>query len=143
MWQELTPERLLSRLSEAEHRALDTAAVSFGQPDVLAAIATEIADEWRGALARHTLLDTRPLAVPSEVMLHILADYRYRAFTRLPNMTRLLDDARREEWRRANTIRDGLGKITIAAPVAPYAPTSTTSTIPSPAFNEPTLILDD
>jgi hypothetical protein len=144
MWTELTPDRLLSRLSEAEHRALDSAAAAFDQESPLADIAAEVAAEWRGALARVSLLDTRPLAVPSEVMIHILADFRYRAFTRLPGMSRLLDDLRREEWRRANTVRDALSKIEIAPPAAPYAPDpETAGGRASPSFGTPANLLDD
>lgn len=144
MWHLLTPERLLSRLSEPERDALDRAAAGFDQASPLADIAAEVAAEWRGALARVIPLDTRPLAVPSEVMIHILADYRYRAFTRLPGMSRLLGSLRIDEWRRANTVRDALAKIEIAPPLPPHAPDpDAPGGFPYPSFTAPLHTLDD
>jgi hypothetical protein len=142
MWTELTPASLRSRLADAEQRALDTAATSVDVDSALTEVAAMIAAEWRGALARVVALDTRPLAVPPEIMVHILADFRYRAFTRLPGMSRLMDDLRREEWRRANQIRDNLGKIQIADPEDPYAPEAGSGGIPLPAFDTPDHTLD-
>lgn len=142
MWTELTADSLRSRLAEAEQRALDTTAISYDVESALAKVAALVAAEWRGALARVVPLDTRPLAVPSEVLIHILADFRYRAFTRLPGMSRLLDDLRREEWRRANTIRDNLAKVQIEAPVDPYAPAAGSGGFPVPAFDTPVHTLD-
>ena len=143
MWFELTPDTLLTRISAPEKRALENAAVDFSQTDVLGSIAAEIAAEWRGALARHISLDTRRLALPDEVRLHILADFRWRAWTRLPGMRTFLDEARRAEWDRANQIRDnGLGKITFEPAVAPNAPDDPGEAQPVPAFETPENILD-
>lgn len=116
MWIELTAGQLVSRVTAPEREALQTAATSFDQEDVLADIARDIAAEWRGGLARVVSLSKRPLAVPTEIMVHILADFRYRAFTRLPGMRGLLDELRVSEWERANKVRDNLGKIQIEPP---------------------------
>ncbi len=126
MWIELTPETLARRLTDAETNALKNAGTSSA--DVLAEIAADVASEWRGAVARHCVLDTRPDAVPSELLSHILAVYRYRAFTRLPGMKGLLDPLRVAEWERANHIFDNLKSIYIAPPEAPNAPEANTPT---------------
>lgn len=118
MWNELTPDLLLSRITEPEQNALDTAAVAFSQENVLGDVARDVAAEWRGGLARVVTLSKRPLALPSEVMMHVLADYRYRAYTRLPGMEAFLDDRRVAEWTRANHVRDNLGKVQIDPPAA-------------------------
>jgi hypothetical protein len=137
MWQPLTAESLLSRLSGQETSRLRTAALGTGQTDALTEIATLVAAEWRGGLRRVTSVDTRAGYVPDELMMHLLADFRYRAFTRLPGMAELLDDRRMEEWRRANTVRDNLVKVSIAAPEAAYTETSSTSGKPGPSIAYP------
>lgn len=116
MWQILTADTLLSRLSAPEHDALANAAAGWGQEAPLAAIAHEVAEDWRGGLRRVTTLDKRTDAVPSEILIHVLADFRYRAFTRLPGMRGLLDERRVAEWERAMDVRDALAKVSYAPP---------------------------
>lgn len=140
MWKELTPDTLLSRLTDTEHEMLSTVATSL--PDVLADIANDLAAEWRGGLARHVALSKRRHAVPDELMIHILADYRYRAYTRLPGMSRLLDEVRKEEWRRANTVRDNLGKVQIEPPEADDLPAAPAGASPLPSISVPVHYLD-
>ena len=120
MWIEMTPETLLSRLAGAEHDALRTAATAFGQGDPLEEIAAQVAADWRGGLRRVGPVDRRPGFVPDEVLIHILAHFRYSAFTRLPGMSALLDEPRVREWERANQVRENLAKLTIAPPDDDY-----------------------
>lgn len=134
-WQILTPESLLSRLSAPEHAALDRAAIDWQQDESLAAIAHEVAEEWRGGLRRVTTLDKRTDAVPSEVLIHILADFRYRAFTRLPGMRALLDERRVEEWKRALQVRDALAKVSFERPSAENLPPEESITLPLPKIH--------
>ena len=132
MWRELTPDSLLSRLASTEHTALATAATDL--PAVLEDIAADVAAEWRGRLARHTRLPLRPLALPSELWPHVLADYRYRAFTRLPGMGALLDELRVREWERAVQVMDNLGKVQIEPPEAADLPPGAAAGGPMPAI---------
>lgn len=120
MWRELTPNNLLTRLAAAEKQALATAATDSAT--VLEDIASDVAEEWRGRLARVTALSVRPLALPSEIFAHVLADYRYRAYTRLPGMSALLDELRVAEWERAVQVMDNLAKVQIAPPEADDLP---------------------
>jgi len=108
MWIELTPDLILKRISAPEKNALNSAAKDIEQEDVLAEVCGLVAPDWRGVLARYVTLDPRPLALPDELMIHILADFRYRAWTRLPNMKTFLDERRVAEWERANKVRDTL-----------------------------------
>lgn len=140
MWRELTPELLRSRISEPEQIALQNTAVATGKDDVLADVAREVAAEWRGGLARITALSARPLALPDEVMIHVLADYRYRAYTRLPGMEAFLDERRVAEWQRANHVRDNLGKVQIAPPED--APPAGAAAPPTPSIRVPPHYLD-
>jgi hypothetical protein len=114
MWNILTPETLLSRTADEEHDALATAATK--NPAVLAEIAGLVASDWRGKLARVATLSKRPLAVPDEALVHILADFRYRAFTRLPGLKFLLDELRVAEWERAMKAQDNLEAYQIEPP---------------------------
>jgi hypothetical protein len=121
MWIELTPDLLLRRVSAPEREALATAAAGDDQQNALEDVAAMVASDWRAGLRRVCAPDSRPLRVPDELLAHILADYRYRAFTRLPGMAPLLDDLRVQEWRRAMEVRDSLVKWTVAPPETGYA----------------------
>ncbi len=137
MWTELTADTLLSAVTGTEQAKLNTVALKSGQLDVLADIASQIAKDWRGGLRRVTVLDKRAGYVPDELLLHILAHFRYRAYTRLPGMSDLLDDLRVKEWDRANQVRDALVKVSIQEPDAEHAETSATSGKPGPAIADP------
>lgn len=140
MWRELTPDSLLTRLAAAEQSALATAATDL--PDVLAEIAADVAAEWRGRLARVTPLSVRPLALPSEIFGHVLADYRYRAYTRLPGMGELLDALRVREWERALQVLDNLAKVQIAPPEPADTPAADPGGSPLPSITVPLHELD-
>jgi len=137
MWYELTAQTLLSRVAGPEAARLDSAALASGQSDVLDEIAGQVAGEWRGGLRRVTLCDSRAGYVPDELTVHILADFRYRAYTRLPGMGELLDEQRIAEWRRANQVRDALHKVSISPPDDDYAEDSDQSGRAGPAMADP------
>ena len=139
MWIELSPDLLLSRISDPERNALATAATAYTQADVLGDVAAMVAADWRAGLRRVCAPDRRPLRIPDELAGHILADYRYRAFTRLPGMDALLDDLRVEEWRRAMTVRDNLIKWTFAPPEAEWVEGAENGSPgkPSPMIRDP------
>ena len=140
MWIELTPETLLTRLTTEEHDALSIVATNL--PDVLSDIVTLLVAEWRGGIARHVALSKRRRAVPDELMIHILADFRYRAYTRFPGMSAFLDANRMEEWRRANTVRDNLGKVQFEPPSADDLPEVSAGGSPLPSISVPVHYLD-
>ena len=137
MWIQLTADTLLSRVTGPEQAKLNTAALKAGQTAVLDEIASQVAKEWRGGLRKVTSLDARGGYVPDELLIHMLADFRYRAYTRIPGMSDLLDDLRVKEWDRANTVRDSLIKVSIQAPESEHAETSATSGKPGPAIADP------
>jgi hypothetical protein len=120
MWNQLTSELLRTSLSASERSTLDKVALDPEQQNVLAEIATNIASEWRGGLRSVCVIDSRAGYVPDELLIHILADFRYRAFTRLPGMKGLLDDLRVKEWDRAMKVRDNLKSITVVLPDADH-----------------------
>lgn len=142
MWIKLTSDALLARVAAAEESRLRSAATRYSQSDPLAEIAQQLANEWRSGLRRVTTLDTRSDHVPDELLIHILADFRYRAYTRLPGMSELLDPLRVKEWERANNVRDNLHKVSIAAPDPAYAETEASSGRPDPVFTVPTTVLE-
>ena len=100
-WITLTEMDVLSRLTDAEATAVKTAAVRSGQPDVVAKIISQCVQDWRGLLRRHHSLSDGQ-TIPSELESHVLAEIRYRLFTRLPGMKSLLDSLRVAEWEEAN-----------------------------------------
>lgn len=120
MWIELTSELLRTSLSSPERDALDNAAVAADQQNVLSEIAANVASEWRGGIRTVCVIDSRASYVPDELLIHILADFRYRAFTRLPDMRGLLDDLRVKEWDRACKVRDTLKEMTFVLPDAEH-----------------------
>lgn len=107
-WISLTQNDVYDRLSAPELSALKTAATKSGQPaTVVGSIISMCVQEWRGALRRHHVLAAGE-TIPAELEAHVLADIRYRLFTRLPGMKGLLDELRVEEWREARRV---LGKL--------------------------------
>jgi hypothetical protein len=121
MWIDLTPGLLLSRVSAPEKEALATAAADPEQTGALEDTAAMVASDWRAGLRRVCAPDRRTPRVPDELLIHILADFRYRAYTRLPGMESLLDDRRVKEWERAMDVRDSLAKWTVAPPEEGWA----------------------
>lgn len=136
MWIELNEELLLRRVSAPEREALAFAATDPSQLNVLAETAAMVAADWRSGLRRITTLDYRPQYVPDELLSHMLADYRYRAFTRLPGMETLLDALRVKEWERAMSVRDALNKWTVTPPEDEYAEYPASSR-PLPLIRDP------
>jgi len=120
MWIQLTVALLRTAMSAPERTALDRAATDPDQQDVLAEIAANVANEWRGALRSVCTIDSRAGYIPDELLIHILADFRLRAATRIPGMKALIDELRMEEWRRGNTIHDKLKEMTFVLPDAEY-----------------------
>ena len=139
MWIDLTPDLLQSRVSAPEREALETAAKDPEQSGVLEDTAAMVAADWRAGLRRVCAPDKRPLRVPDELLLHILADFRYRAYTRLPGMGDLLDELRVKEWDRAVEVRDSLNKWTVAPPEAGRAEGDESGSPgrPSPVIRDP------
>lgn len=107
-WIQLTINDVYDRLTAPEVSALKSAATKAGQSaTVVGSIISMCVQEWRGALRRHHVLAAGE-TVPGELEAHVLADIRYRLFTRLPGMKNLLDELRVEEWREARRV---LGKL--------------------------------
>lgn len=130
MWNILTTTDLLKRLSEREKNALNTAGTDISQDEVLEDVARLVADEWRGKIGMFNIVDIRPMALPSELSIHILADFRYRAFTRLPSMSNLLDELRVKEWDRAMHVLDNLDEVLIEEPEDEYLPNNRDDGVP-------------
>ena len=142
MWVELTSARLLGAMSAREVSRINAAVSGDASVDTLAGIAANVAEEWRGGLRRVTVVDSRDGYVPTELMTHMLADFRHRCFTSIHGLSELLDDNRVQEWNRANTVRDNLTKVTIKPPDAEYAESSETSGKPVPSISEPVSVLE-
>ena len=106
-WKILDETSVLSRLTDTEATALKTAATRGGQPDVVAEIIGQVVSDWRGLLRRHHVL-AEGATIPSEIESHVLAEIRYRLFTRLPGMKALLDERRVAEWDEANRTKGRL-----------------------------------
>jgi hypothetical protein len=136
MWISVTKDLLISRVTEAERNVLATAAIADEQ-DPLAEIADSVVKEWRGGLRRVTPMATGN-TLPEEILIHVLADFRYRACTRIPSAKALLSDERIAEWTRANTVRDNLKAIDFEQPTSEQAETSSSvSGHPGPAVADP------
>lgn len=120
MWKQLTVELLRSAMSGPERTTLDRVALDSDQQGALAEIAENVSAEWRGGLRSVCVIDSRAGFIPDELLLHILADFRYRAATRVPGMKNLIDDLRVGEWDRANKVRDNLKNMTFVLPASEY-----------------------
>jgi len=119
MWIRLDPSLLRTHLAEPEITALETAATTADVDNILKEETHNIAESWRGRLRKGMVIDARTDYVPSELLQFILIHVRYASYTRLPQMETLLDELRREEWRRANKIFDDPFEISIEPPEEP------------------------
>lgn len=129
MWLRLTPELLRTHLAEPEIQALETAATTSDVANILSEETHNVAESWRGRIKKGHSIDRRKDYVPSELLQFILIHVRYSSYTRLPQMETLLDEIRRDEWRRANEIFDDPFKIDIEDPEEEYIEESSTAPI--------------
>ena len=143
-WKIIDETNVLSRITDAEATAVKTAAIRIGQPDAVAKIISQVIQDWRGLLRRHHVL-AEGATIPAEIESHVLAEIRYRLFTRLPGMKALLDERRVAEWDEANKTKGRLKDYVFedaataeAAAVMPNAGIELTE-IPSRIFTRETL----
>lgn len=109
-WVELNPKLLKTHLAQAEIQALDSVQVPFSVDEILQDECDNIASSWRGKIRLFHSIDKRKNYVPESLLEFILVHLRYACYTRLPSMGDLLDELRRREWDRANTIFDNIRK---------------------------------
>lgn len=125
-WISITEAYVRTRLSGPELTALKSAALAAGQTNPLTDIVSKTVAEWRGKLRRyHTLGDGE--TIPDELEIHVLSMIRYRMITRLPGMKALLDDARVDEWEKANYALNNLDEYVFEAPTTEDTSTSSSS----------------
>lgn len=129
MWIHLDPSLLRTHLADSEIQALETAATTSDVENILNEETHNVAESWRGRLRKGHSIDKRTDYVPSELLTFILMHVRYSSYTRLPNMETLLDDLRRDEWRRANEIFDDPFNIDIADPEEEFIEESSTGPV--------------
>lgn len=113
-WQTIERDDVLARLSGPETAALERTATEWTQDDPLPDIIAMVAEEWRAALRRRFRIGPA-LTVPSELRVHILADIRYRFFTRLPDVG-LLDERRIAEYEQARDVLAHLDRYIVEEP---------------------------
>lgn len=113
-WQPIDRDDVLARLSGPETDALQRVATDWTQEDPIPEIVSMVVDEWRAALRRRFRIGL-PGTVPSELRVHILADIRYRVFTRLPDVG-LLDERRVAEYEQARDVLAHLDRYIVEEP---------------------------
>ncbi len=138
-WIPLNENDVYDRLSAPEVSALKSAAIKSGQKDVIQTIINMVVQEWRGALRRYHTLN-KGLTIPEELEVHVLADIRYRLFTRLPGMKTLLDELRVEEWKEARRIFRELKNMVFEDPEDPEADNTVPNTGVQVAGVEPRIM---
>lgn len=100
MWIELNESNIYSRLSAPEVEALKGAATDRKQAAVIPEVIGMVVENWRAVLRKHHSVSIGA-TIPEALEVHVLADIRYRLFTRLPDMGDLLDELRVDEWKEA------------------------------------------
>jgi hypothetical protein len=137
-WITLTTDDVLRSLTESEHEAVQTAAVSAGQDDPLGAVITDVIREIRGYVAGNAsnTLGTGA-TIPDELKGAALSRIRFEAFTRLPVGRALLTEDRVAANNSATQLlRDvAAGRFAIVQPVTP---TTDVVGAPSPSIRERT-----
>ena len=109
-WVKLEAQLLRTHLAATEIAALANVQVPFDVDRILADECHNISEAWRSKIRLFHAVDKRSNYVPESLLEYILVQVRYSAYTRLPAMGDLLDDLRREEWRRSNEVLDNIRK---------------------------------
>lgn len=126
-WFTPTLEQCQQRITGAEWQSLHRAATQAGQDgeqmaqDVITHIITRI--RGRVAARPENILGAEG-TIPDELMTCFLALWVYDFITRLPGMSKLLDDRRVEAWKSAESELRHVaeGKIKLVQPATPAAP---------------------
>ncbi len=126
-WITPTLEQCQQRITGAEWQSLHRAATQAGQDgeqmaqDVITHIITRI--RGRVAARSENILGAEG-TIPDELMTCFLALWVYDFITRLPGMSKLLDDRRVEAWKSAESELRHVaeGKIKLVQPATPAAP---------------------
>lgn len=113
-WTKIERDDVLARLSGPETDALERVATDWAQGDPIPEVIAMVCEEWRAALRRRFRIGPA-LTVPSELRVHILADIRYRVFTRLPDVG-LLDERRVAEYEQAREVLAHLDRYIVEEP---------------------------
>ena len=101
-WLIVTADMVLTKLSSPELVAFRSRAVAGGQADPLPEIITQAVTSVRqgiGSTANNVLAEGE--TVPPSALRHTLAIIRPMIASRLPGMSRLMDDIRQKEWETA------------------------------------------
>ena len=123
-WKTLTVAALKTRISGSEYSALTQAALASGQvaADVVAEVLAAVVKLVRGKVAacRNNTLGEGD-TIPDELEAAALVLARNQVFTRLPGMSALNDDTRRDEVRAAERLLDSAAACTfvIEQPATP------------------------
>lgn len=103
-WLIITADMVLTKLSSPELVAFRTKAIGSGQADPLPEIITQAVASVRQGIGQNTAnILAEGETVPPSALRHVLAIIRPMIASRLPGMTRLMDDIRKTEWETAET----------------------------------------
>lgn len=133
-WNTITIADVQNKLAAAEYAAVTTASLPDGKTgsDVVNEEITNAIQEVRGYVAgRVANVAGEGSTVPDELRDTTLVIIRYRVFTRLPGMKRLLDELRVKEYDEAlRKLRDvSAGRFRVVDPETPAADQASGSSI--------------
>lgn len=106
MWITLAVTDVSTTLAGAEVSALQTAALSSGQSDPVAAILADVVNEVRGYVAASGTTLGEGATIPDKLKSAALALCRYRCATRLPVKSFLTEDRKNANTQAIELLRD-------------------------------------
>lgn len=120
-WTQVTTDYLKKVLSKTEYDALDNLSKDPEQTTILSDIISYWVNAWRNQLKKNGPIDNRAGYVADSIIVYLLAQVRYQAWTRMPNSRAPgLDDRRADEYDRANSVFDNITKYSTDIPDDEY-----------------------
>ena len=116
-WRPLVSDDVLSRLTQAEEAAFDSAGEDASQADRLTEILADVTELVRGKVASCARNRDRmgpPGTIPDELRLAALNIARYELGNALPGMGSLIDDLRRVDYQNALSLLDAAARCELA-----------------------------
>lgn len=126
-WTTVTPNHLKKKLAKSEFELLSNLDKDNTEGSIIADLISYWINAWRQQCRKVGPIDPRDGYVPDSIVVHLLAQVRYEAWTRMPNSGGPgLDDRRVKEYDRANHVFDNIEKYALdpveVEPVDPEDP---------------------
>lgn len=142
-WVTITTSDVKKTLTKTEFDILSNLDKDNVETTILEDIIDYWVNAWRNQCRKNGPIDNRAGFVPASLVVYILSQIRYQAWTRIPNsMSPGLDERRVKDRERADSVFDNITKYSIDIPDPAYVDDEPSTTSIDPYIIVPTQFLD-